>query len=279
MKPRLLFFDSLRVISILLVVLCHTSTVFNLRWFPNEPFFNFIYLNPGEVGVAMFIFVSGAVLEYTHPKLSTLDEILKFYLKRVVRIYPAFWISLVIGLVCAPYLLTMSKMNLFIEFTGFVSWTGNWGGYINGVGWFIGLIMVLYILYPIFSSSIKEHPFIILFLITIVEVGSRCFLNIHPVPELGIYQPDRWLPFCNFLEFGLGIWIVQNNLYPKWTTENEWVLYAAEISFYVYLIHYLESMKVLWYNSPLIYIIAVLMMAWMMMALDTKIQEKIKPYF
>jgi hypothetical protein len=92
---------------------------------------------------------------------------------------------------------------------------------------------------------------------------------------LGI-GPDRWLPVCNFLEFGLGIWIVQQNFYPKWTHENQWVSLLAEFSFYVFLIHILVLDVV--HISPVFYFIEVALLAWLVMLGDQRIQKSLKKW-
>ena len=279
MKPRLLFFDAIRIFSIVLVIVCHMATVFKLDWFPYEYAFDFLNLNPGPIGVSLFIFISGAMLEYTYSNLKNFDDIAEFYVKRLCRIYPAVWISLLIGLALSPYLIaTMSPVSVFVEFTGFNTWSGNWGGQINQVCWFIGLIVSLYFMFPFISASMKKYPVQMLCIIAFVEVFSRIILNLTHPSILG-YGPEKWLPICRLLEFSFGIYVIQADIYPKWTYTNEWILFFAEISFYVYLVHYYGAMKILWYNSWVTYIVVVGILAWMIMLADVKIQEKIKPYF
>ena len=275
---RLLFFDVLRIVSIAMIVFYHIAQVLKWSLFCYEPpVFHIFYLNPGVIGVAILIFVSGAMLEYSHPKLETVDEVSEFWVKRLFRIYPTFWMSMVIGLVCVPYLIsTLYPFTIFLEFAGFNTWSGHWGGVINGMGWFVGLIVTLYFCYPFLSASIRKYPYLMLFLIAFVEIFSRYVLTAVWTPwPLGSY-PDRFLPFCNFLEFGLGIFIVQQNSFPKWTYDNRWIWCAAELSFYVFLINYLTNMKILMIDSLPLYFIAVALLAWLMMLGDQKIQTFLK---
>ncbi|DBA34945.1 TPA_asm: O-acetyltransferase [Caudoviricetes sp. vir524] len=270
---RLLFFDLLRILSVALIVFYHLSIVYRLAPF-DKPLlaFNIIYLNPGLIGVTLMIFVSGAVLEYSRPRLESLDEIAEFYVKRLFRIYPAFWMSMIFGLICSPYLVNLPVFNIFLEFTGFNTWSGTMGGHINQVGWFIGLIVALYFLYPFLSSSIKKYPYQMLCIIAFVEIFTRYFVNVYSIGG----TPDRWLPFCNFLEFGLGIWVVQQGFYPKWTSEGTTIPFLAEISFYVFLIHYPGSMLVIARQSLPVYFIAVGLVSWLVMLGDREIQRILK---
>jgi peptidoglycan/LPS O-acetylase OafA/YrhL len=273
---RLLFFDLLRIGAIAAIVLYHFSLCFSIKPYCDDNlFFNIIYLNEGIIGVAVLIFVSGAVLEYTHSQLNGVDQLSEFYMKRLVRIYPAFWMSLVIGLVLAPYFLQLPKFNLFCEFTGFSTWSGTFGGVINGVGWFIGLIIVLYFLFPFLSASIRKYPYLMLFLITFTEIFTRYFVNVIHFPLLGT-APDRWLPVCNLLEFSLGIFFVQQNFYPKATYDSKIILFLADISFYVLLVHYLTNFREVLFFSPVFYFFAVALFAWFVMLADQRVQNSIK---
>jgi peptidoglycan/LPS O-acetylase OafA/YrhL len=220
--------------------------------------------------------VSGAVLEYTHPRLESLAAVTGFYVKRLSRIYPAFWMSLIIALTYAPALLrSLQPHILLLEFTGFCAFTGRWSGVINPIAWFIGLIVVLYFLFPFLSASIRERPFLMLFLIAVIEISARYFFHVWYIPELGRW-PDKWLPVCNFLEFGLGIWIVQNGFYPKWVHDSRVIGFLAEISFYVFLIHEVGGIFAMSKVSLPAYVIAVGLLSWLMMLGDQGVQVWLK---
>lgn len=272
---RLLFFDILRIVSVALIIFCHIATVYHWRMFFGPTLFHIFYLNTGVVGVALLIFVSGAVLEFSHPNLSGNDEIFVFYVKRLFRIYPAFWMSMVIGLAFSAYLIYRPILITFLEFSGFNAWSGGWGGLINPCGWFVGLIVALYFLFPFLSAFIKRYPWQMLCLIAVAEIFSRYALATGHIQMLA-GAPDRWFPFCNLLEFSLGIWVVQQGIYPKWTHDNVPIRFFADISFYAFLIHYVAGMKLLIAASFSVYFIAVSMLAWLMMLGDQKVQGWLK---
>ena len=265
-KDRLLFFDLLRVGSVALIILAHLSKSFG------HPI-NIL----GVIGVAILIFISGAVLEYSQKRLETTDDIATFYVKRLFRIYPAFWMSFLLGLLFIPKGYDLSPVRIMVEFTGFTAWTGYWGGLINSVGWFVGLIITLYFLYPFLSASIRKYPVLMLVLIAGVEITARYAISAGMSPDLGLL-PERWLPFCNFLEFGLGIWIVQRGIYPKQTYDNPALRAAADISFYVFLIHYPLLPLLGMLQAPFVvllleYALVVLAVSFTAMAIDNKIQK------
>jgi hypothetical protein len=158
---------------------------------------------------------------------------------------------------------------------GFSAWGGWFSGALNPVGWFIELIVILYFLYPFLSASIRKYPYLMLFLIAVVEIVTRSYVNIIGVPALGIW-PDKWLPMCNLLEFCLGVWVVQQGFYPKWTYDNAVVFFLAEISFYVFLIHEIGGIMTLATISLPIYIAVFGLIAWFMMLGDQRIQVWLK---
>ena len=274
---RLLFFDLLRIVSIAMIVFYHLALV--LRWAPfymAPTIFNIAYLNCGIIGAYLMVFVSGSVLEYAHTNLGGFRDITRFYAKRLVRIYPAFWMSMVIGLAFTSALLSRPAFTTIMEFSGFNTWTGHWGGLINSCGWFIGLIVALYFFFPFLSASIRKYPVLTLVLIAFVEIFLRYTLITHSVPGFDS-RAARWLPFCNFLEFGLGIWIVQNGLYPKWTYDNRLIGFLADISFYVFLVHLVSGMKEALIPASLpLYFVAVALLAWLLMVGDQKVQGWLK---
>ena len=56
---------------------------------------NLIFVNIGAMAVAIFFFISGVTLQYNHAVITSLKD---FYIKRLIRIYPALWISVMLGL-------------------------------------------------------------------------------------------------------------------------------------------------------------------------------------
>jgi hypothetical protein len=118
------------------------------------------------------------------------------------------------------------------------------------------------------AKFIKLVPYRMLFLVAVVEVFSRYFLNLY---FTGL---SLWFPTCNLLEFSLGVWIVQQNFYPKWTHTNRGVSFLAEISFYIFLVHilFLNTLTI----SPVFYFIEVAVISWLVMMGDRRIQQTLK---
>lgn len=273
---RLLFFDLLRTIAVALIVFHHVACKIPGMICPNYGvIFNVFYLGAGYDGLYLLIFVSGAVLEYTYPRLKGIEEISVFYVKRLFRLYPALWMSLILGLVISPWLISRPLFSTFLEFVSVNVWTGTGGGLINPAGWFIGLIFVLYLMFPFISPAIRKYPYLTLGLIAFVEIFLRYGFHLGLIPMFH-GTADRWVPICNLLEFSLGIFIVQQDFFPKWTYDSHAISFLAEISFYVYLVHYIPGMTaILVYSLPL-YIVAVALFTWLLMLGDQRVQGWLK---
>jgi peptidoglycan/LPS O-acetylase OafA/YrhL len=181
------------------------------------------------------ILVSGAVLEYNYRGLERLHDYLKFLFRRFIRIYPAFWMSLIFCLILYPPLLRGGIFSTLMEFTGYYVALGTGPGYINEMGWFIAAIFSLYILFPWLSKFTKKYSLWAIVALCVISLGMRSLVVTYQLIPLEIFW--RWFPLFNAFEFCLGIWIVQNGFFPK--NENTYPVVQAlsDVSFYVFLFH------------------------------------------
>lgn len=240
-KGRILFFDIIRILCVAAIVYVHSD--FDLiPWF-NQFFFAdgygpFNIYSKGLQGFAVYgmIFVSGAVLEYNYQGLEKLTGYLQFLFKRFIRLYPAFWMSLIVAIVLFPaILLQKSIADIVLEFTGFSIAFGQGPGFINPMGWFIGTIFLLYILFPWFSAVIRKYRWGALLGFCILSWGLRSLILTYTIIPLDRFW--MWFPLCNAFEFCLGIYIIQTGWYPKNENNYPLVQTLSDLSFYVFLFH------------------------------------------
>ena len=281
-KDRLLFFDILRITAIFLIVVAHLHGLvfYNIEFFLYNPehYFNMIWFTAGTVGVALFLFISGAVLEYAHRNISTIRDLARFYYRRLTRIYPIYWISLLITFVVAPVYIETSTAGMISQLSGFMSSPFH-------IQWFIGLIVFMYLIFPVLSKSMDEYPYITISVIMLISVISTIFVNTYDAGFVGIdQQPDRSFPLCNLIEFGLGMFCVQQGLYPKTINKSGTVRFLADMSFYIFLIH--QPIRYALYGTPaniwsvnawvfptlIEFIILVFAASFVLMKIDQKIQ-------
>jgi peptidoglycan/LPS O-acetylase OafA/YrhL len=292
-SDRILFFDILRILFVAIIVYGHAQWIV-IPWF-NSTFFSdgftpFNIYTLGLTGDAVYgmIFVSGAVMEYNYRSISRFSDYTRFIFKRFIRLYPAFWLSLIFGIILSPAVLQTNLPGALFEFTGYYVILGQGSGVINIMGWFIAAIFSLYLLYPILSRIVQKYQMTAIIGLCIISWGLRYVeLTYNPVPLISFY---RWFPLFNAFEFCLGIYIVQKKWYP--TTKNIYpaVRKLADLSFYVFLFHVMVINALvstffdayITHSSTTVYSFfyfgvmgMVLLVSWVAMILDNKIQQLI----
>ncbi len=166
MKQRRVFYlDFIRVISILLIFIYHFHIAlddFNIE-VPIPLITNTANVTIGHIGVSLFLFLSGASLAYTYPKYSTLKD---FYKKRFLTIFPAFWL-IYVGLflwfdVPEHSGIFSSETPLGYLILSILGMDGYLSPFIPNfykIGeWFLGMIIILYLLFPFLYWCMKKFP-------------------------------------------------------------------------------------------------------------------------
>jgi peptidoglycan/LPS O-acetylase OafA/YrhL len=179
---RLLELDILRAVSILMIVFFHLP--YDLGIYSNSvpiqtPFYWFatrVISLGAPFGLTLFFFLSGFAIDFNNKGIASQADIMAFFRKRAKRIYPLYWVSVVLGLVIfltlTPLVHTdvlaiivgasppdLGSYNFYGTFTilflgaqvllypRFISTTGIW---------FIGTILIFYLLYPIIAHFGKN---------------------------------------------------------------------------------------------------------------------------
>jgi peptidoglycan/LPS O-acetylase OafA/YrhL len=247
-RDRLLFFDILRIVFVAVIVYDHSQYAL-VPWFNSLLFTSgnlpFNIYSAGLQGWAVFgmIFISGAVLEYNYQGINRFWNYSGFLFKRFIRLYPAFWMSLLFGLLLnviltLPVAAEVIKNNFFaivFEYTGFYVILGNGPGFINNMGWFIAAIVCLYFLYPYLTEFIREYRITAILVLLVITFAIRSFLltNSGMIPKVF----PLWFPVCNLFEFGLGIYLIQADWYPKTVNTSRVIRKLSDLSFYVFVFH------------------------------------------
>jgi len=268
-KDRLLFLDVTRIIAILFVVLTHISVTLHSYYIVLVP--HIFEFGIGMFGIILFLVISGAALEYNYGCVER-TQILRFFLKRVQRIYPIYWVSLVLGLIIQPKLIDSSFTDILVQFSGFNAFIGKWGGPINTVGWFIGLIICLYALFPLLSYLCEKSPEIFIVISFIVSVLSKYYFFISGDTTSAL----RWFPLSVLFEFCLGIYLMKKRLFPGAINKSKTVRWLSNLTFYIFLMHFpLLYVSIGGLKHLILYIVSVFILSCMAWALDEKVQEKI----
>lgn len=281
-KPeRILMFDIWRIVAILMVVAIHmaSSEYLNIPLlFQTYGFLGGISSitglggNIGNIGVELFIILSGCVLEHTYGR--KIREAIgnfnykAFIEKRIVHLYPAYWLSLILAILISPSIVSIGWIELLKTMSGFYIFQTLFSNMpnvqqpINPMGWFIGLMVSLYLLYPFLSRLLNNYKFSGLFLIFCISFIVRVTLLLQSPNGTDFY----WFPLSRLFEFALGIYMVQKGLYFKTVTTNKTVKFLSDISFPMFLVHYIVISILIttpnfYFINILTYLIVVLILA------------------
>jgi peptidoglycan/LPS O-acetylase OafA/YrhL len=226
---RVLLFDVLRILGIVLILVYHMAGYINRQE---------IISGFGNLGVMIMVFVSGCVLEYTYGKKKY--TYIEFIRKRILRVYPVVIIAMILSVVV--YVMNGNTFNI-IEFvgqtTGFYPYLHHFfptiftvtsdgiinnGGDINSAVWFVGMIMVLYLLYPLITKLVDRFGLIFLIFVFILPLY---FVSFQPYTS-----PQIRLPF-----FVFGIYLVKNGLFVNKSHTSKVINVFSDCSFQIFMLN------------------------------------------
>ncbi len=213
----------MRVVAISMVIFSHILFTMGHPWLERYQIsfgiYPFLWKTWGELGVTLFLIVSGFSLEYTYGDKQT--NFSRFYSKRIARIYPIYYMSLLLGLMVQvmsscwdhlyhsrPFILLpdFGYLDFFMALSGFNAFWGKWGGPLVWSSWFIGVIMVIYLLYPTISWGCRKYPWICIALLFLTSLTSRAVIG---ESSLSSGNPMEWFPLNRVFEFGSGVFLAQ----------------------------------------------------------------------
>jgi peptidoglycan/LPS O-acetylase OafA/YrhL len=163
-------------------------------------------LQQGYIGVGVFVILSGFGLSYSLAKTGgPTGNWWTWYWKRVLRIYPMYWLAHLVYLV-SPFEARLEP----VDYRFFLSFLGDRFYpiysiffYLNAAWWFFGLLLQLYLITPLLYRLLqKVGSGWFLFLCALATVGTRMsFLTIYPQGE----QMMVGFCGCRLWEFACGI--------------------------------------------------------------------------
>lgn len=165
--------------------------------------------NGGYMGVVFFFVLSGFLITYLlleEKRVSDTVAVKKFYIRRILRIWPLYYLIMVLGLFVLPHIswfdIKSQEIDLFKHFTANVlchvfmlpnlAFALVMEGAPNiGHLWSIGVEEQFYLMWPVLMKyTRKPLRMILIFLISVMalKVGVYLFLNVFfPTPHL---DPD-----------------------------------------------------------------------------------------
>lgn len=177
-KERLFYLDFVRCLSFLLIFFYHFQFESTAAGISGS---SLLRLEPangtfGNVGVSLFFLISGAALMYTYEDSLPLKS---YLVKRAKSLFPMFWIA---------YILVFLRFDCMVQ-NPFASqpprhliWTViGMDGYLNGIvptfyrigEWFLGCIILLYLLFPLLRKAMLRFPRIFpIIIVCLYAVGT-----------------------------------------------------------------------------------------------------------
>ena len=149
-KSRLDYLDVLRGIAVLAVCVYHIFGFLNKTneiFHPIQPYIKFLLadsVNWGLFGVVLFFLISGYIIPNSLKPGTTLN---KFIISRTFRLYPAYWVTLILILISAPYLGHIQPTYSFAQFIANVTMVPRLFGFIemSGVFWTLFIEILFYV--------------------------------------------------------------------------------------------------------------------------------------
>ena len=193
-KGRIYSLDFVRGLAALSILLYHLAYAVDKPLFPKE----YANGNMDSFLVFLFIMLSGAVLYLRYKDIGNLKE---FYYKRWKSIFPLY---LAFFIVLYVYTAVKSGSAFYSEpagamlfsltaFDGYLAWSnsflsntvqglfgltsGQVAGYYEIGEWFLGLILILYALYPIILFAFKKYPVITLVTAIVLYILEAVFTD------------------------------------------------------------------------------------------------------
>ncbi|MHA2248184.1 MAG: acyltransferase family protein [Candidatus Hodarchaeales archaeon] len=163
-REKLPEIDILRTISIMIVVLMiHIPNNYAYNFYMDLDVFTGFLLHTLGIPVAMgsFTFISGfgLYLQNSNRNINTSDKLITFLKKRFLRIFPLYWIALLIFLIIFnEYYSGLNILYLFAHFLGLqIIFAPIFSPPIWTL-WFIGVIVIYYLIFIILSylGSLKK---------------------------------------------------------------------------------------------------------------------------
>jgi len=167
--------DLLRSLACLIIIFYHLHTYVgewldvDLDGLPNPRYLNRGF--GGYVGIGMFVFLSGYVTDLHYRNLSTRDEIVRFWKKRAVRVYPLYWVVLPLYLFIYRNQYSLNGPEMLIHFAGAQMLMAPRFTTTIVTIWFVGMILLYYLIYPfLLKLSRGESRYFLLLSVAVVGV-------------------------------------------------------------------------------------------------------------
>ncbi|MCB9034070.1 MAG: acyltransferase [Chitinophagales bacterium] len=162
--------NGLRAISILFVILGHIKLELYKIPYLSTIFKKFYFLTDGQLGVNIFFVISGfliTILLISEKEKHKSISIKNFYIRRVLRIFPAYYFLLLIyALLCILHIISIPIQSWLtaLTYTKYLNWQLDW---YTGHAWSLSIEEQFYLFWPLTFLLNKRTQIAIILLILV----------------------------------------------------------------------------------------------------------------
>lgn len=202
-RERIWTLDILKIICALFVFARHSHTMgARMSYYV---FTDFIVKATGPI-MTIFFIVSGMTIFMNYSKRDLLDTngLICFYLKRLIKILPAYYCINIIAGIIGNFDIKQVLILQPVEILGIQTWYDSlFGIFHNGGTWFVSCILFCYFIYPVANQLLKNATVkVTLCLLAILLFISAYSTFIISTLQLGSLYSN---PLFRMLEFLMGI--------------------------------------------------------------------------
>lgn len=221
MKKKYCFIDVVRLVSMLGIVYYHMLMSLYLCGIRQLESIKFLFQTPNThiatVGVGLFFMISGAGLMLSSSKVEHLN-LKSYYFKRFTRVIIPFYLVYLIYLFSfmalthqgfdAVYNNNANPLTIVFTLLGMDAYVSSFGipTFSLGIGeWFLGALVMMYIIFPFLRYIIRKNKWIALGGATVYYIIILCVYQYFPFAT----QVPGFVNFlCKVYEFFLGMFII-----------------------------------------------------------------------
>ncbi len=213
--------NGLRFFAAYLVLMHHSESIKSKNGFFS--FNSFSLFTNGSVAVDFFFVLSGFLITYILLKEKQVTQnvnIRKFYLKRVIRIWPLYFLLTILGTIIIPFFINLLHIDYDMPYTFGQVWyyfllflpglvTFHYGHHLLEPLWSIGVEEYFYLMWAPLFKVIKKHIFPALISIITIMIGLKLLTYLIVIPEI-IKQIIFLFNFEGMAIGGLGAYFIFN---------------------------------------------------------------------
>ncbi len=275
-KKRIYFenLDGLRFLCFLSVFLFHSFHT-EYAYIKDSSIYNFVkkdLFGNGNLGVNFFFVLSGFLITYLlieEKKLNGQIDIKKFWLRRILRIWPLFYFCVGFGFFVFPVLKTVfgQTPNETASILHYLTFTNNFD-FINrglpdasvlGVLWSVAIEEQFYLIWPIILYILPVKKYWIAFSLIIMSSLAFMFFN-----DSYLFHEFHTLSCIGDMAIGaFGAWlIIENTKFKKWIINLNklaiFFIYLTFILIFLFRDEYLYSTSLRLFQKPFIALVILL---------------------